>query len=240
MTDKQRTEIIGKINSVEQLCNLNSIQIQNLTDDFDEFWVRYLLDAFHIDDELGFCNEKEVVLKMQRYAFEIVREAWDSIYEEIVPKPEFFDLFEISLAANIPIELEDVESNEEEEGEEPDSTNKAETKRSTMTAEEAETDFCKCVHDTNLSEKIVKLLHKYIDGQEKPKGIMRPIRAAMEAGVIARPDLNLFNATFKKKVSKTRFNEYTKKESIPDAYLYDKDFFDSMVKAFKEIAETKG
>lgn len=62
----------------------------------------------------------------------------------------------------------------------------------------------------------------------------------MEAGVIARPDLNLFNATFKKKVSKTRFNEYTKKESIPDAYLYDKDFFDSMVKAFKEIAETKG
>lgn len=72
------------------------------------------------------------------------------------------------------------------------------------------------VDEDNVKE-VLRLLRTSIEGKDKPKSIVMPIRAAIEAGVISRLTYEDFKKVFdpEGKVSKSTFNDYTNHNNIP-------------------------
>ena len=82
------------------------------------------------------------------------------------------------------------------------------------------------------ADEVIGKLHELIDGQSRPKSIVKPIRAAMDAGAITRPTWEQFCAEFgREKVnSSTSFHNYT--SSVYQAWDTD---FDEIVHTFQSI-----
>ena len=58
--------------------------------------------------------------------------------------------------------------------------------------------------------KVTSRLHELSDGKQKPRDILMPLRAAMEAGAIRRPTWAEYAAEFGfKRTSKTSLSDYT-------------------------------
>lgn len=73
--------------------------------------------------------------------------------------------------------------------------------------------FAMCVIKPDLVDVILQKLHELVDTKVKPKDVMEPIRAAMDAGVIRRPTWAEFRAEFgenklKQKSSLTKYENY--------------------------------
>ena len=66
-------------------------------------------------------------------------------------------------------------------------------------------------------DAVVALLHQLMEGKTKPKDVLMPVRAAMEAGVIRRPTWEEFCQEFGsyRLKSKTSFSDYTNPEKSP-------------------------
>lgn len=82
--------------------------------------------------------------------------------------------------------------------------------------------------------EIISLIHQYMSGKTKPKDILRPLRAAIDAGAIRRPSLQEYIGEFgsDKKKLKTSLSNYTN----PQEHPFDGDEqFTEMVKKFREI-----
>ena len=82
------------------------------------------------------------------------------------------------------------------------------------------------------AEEVCALLHELVERQAKPKDIMKPIRAAMEAGVLARPTWGEFCAEFGagRLKSKASFTLYT-----GPSYSYQGEDFRLLVERFREL-----
>lgn len=79
------------------------------------------------------------------------------------------------------------------------------------------------------------LLHRYIDSCDKPKDVLRPLAAAVMAGCILKPSLEVFNFEFKKSIPKSSYNRYVK-ENSHDINKYEGDAaYAAMVAEFKQI-----
>lgn len=80
---------------------------------------------------------------------------------------------------------------------------------------------------------IVKRIIELVKAQSKPKQIMMPIRAAIDAGAIERPNWESFEDEFGKGKlsSKTSFSDYTN----PDKQPYTTTGYQSLVEEFKQI-----
>ena len=80
---------------------------------------------------------------------------------------------------------------------------------------------------------VVDLLHQLMDGKIKPKDVLMPIRAAMDAGVLRRPSWEEFCSEFGKEriKSKASFSDYTNEANNP----YSGANFDKMKEAFKDL-----
>ena len=83
-------------------------------------------------------------------------------------------------------------------------------------------------------EEILAKLHEYIDGKKKPKAVMRPVHAALEAGALHDLTLKLFSLEFGNVMddSPASFSKYTN--------MYRRDFtgdkmHDMMVEEFAKI-----
>lgn len=77
--------------------------------------------------------------------------------------------------------------------------------------------FALLVTKPEKAEAVITRLHELIDSQCRPKAIVMPIRAAMDAGAIRKPTWNEFCAEFgsEKLKSSTSLNDYTN-----DMYIY--------------------
>ena len=82
-------------------------------------------------------------------------------------------------------------------------------------------------------DAIVGLLCQLMEGKTKPKDVMMPVRAAIEAGVIRRPTWEEFCNEFSKDriKSKASFSDYTNPEKMP----YNGADFETMKEAFKAL-----
>ena len=91
--------------------------------------------------------------------------------------------------------------------------------------------FAQCVIAPQHATAVIKKLHELIDDKMEPKGIMMCIRAAMDAGAIAKPSYGQFCTEFgdKKLKSKTSFNDYTE-----ERYKFIGKAFDSLKEEFKK------
>lgn len=80
---------------------------------------------------------------------------------------------------------------------------------------------------------IVNRIIELVNAQSKPKQIMMPIRAAIDAGAIERPNWESFEDEFGKGKlsSKTSFSDYTN----PDKQPYTTTGYQSLVEEFKQI-----
>lgn len=81
---------------------------------------------------------------------------------------------------------------------------------------------------------MVGKLHELVDRQTKAKDIVKPIRAAMEAGVLGRPTWKLFCNEFgpDKLKSSTSLSSYT-----DPGYQMDDSDFKEMVRMFQTLIE---
>ncbi len=79
---------------------------------------------------------------------------------------------------------------------------------------------------------VMAKLHELMGRQTEPKGIMMPVRAAMDAGAIGRPTWDVFCGEFGKELvsSKALMIKYTS----PD-YAYEGAAFSKTVNVFREI-----
>lgn len=82
-------------------------------------------------------------------------------------------------------------------------------------------------------DAIVDLLRQLMEGKTKPKDVMMPVRAAMEAGAIRRPTWDEFCSEFGKDriKSKASFSDYTNPENNP----YKGADFETMKEAFQVL-----
>ena len=82
---------------------------------------------------------------------------------------------------------------------------------------------------------VVDKITSYVNAENKPKPIVRPIRAAMDSGVMHRPSWDAFVEDYgqNKISSKTSFNEYTNPEKEP----YYGASYNALVDEFKKILE---
>lgn len=73
------------------------------------------------------------------------------------------------------------------------------------------------VTDVNKTPAVMELLHQLMEGKTKPKDVLMPVRAAMDAGVIRRPTWEEFCQEFGswRLKSKTSFRDYTNPGNIP-------------------------
>lgn len=94
--------------------------------------------------------------------------------------------------------------------------------------------FDACIVDKNLTAQIKKLLHDHIDPVNKPQGIMKPVRAAMEANAINKPDRENFNREFGKKVPRSTFDNYTNLQNTDISFLKNKAYL-NLIEQFKEL-----
>lgn len=96
-------------------------------------------------------------------------------------------------------------------------------------------DFESLVIEPKYAEKVVQRIHELIKGQTRPKSIVMPIRAAMDAGVMKRPTWGQFITEFGEDLikSKTSFSNWTNS----DTHSYFGDAFETMKKNFKDLIE---
>ena len=80
---------------------------------------------------------------------------------------------------------------------------------------------------------LIEKLKRLMDGKEKPKMIVMPIRAAIDAGVMTRPTYEDFVKAFSlgDKVSKTTYNDYTNPLNTP----YEEAAFDQLKAEFSSF-----
>lgn len=92
--------------------------------------------------------------------------------------------------------------------------------------------FCTVVINSAQADKVIALLHQLMDGKSKPKDVMMPVRAAMEAGVIRRPTWEEFREEFPDAVKqKSSFSTYTNPVENP----YDDGAFRRTVEEFRSV-----
>ena len=71
-------------------------------------------------------------------------------------------------------------------------------------------DFKKLVTKPECADKVVTRLHELSDGKQKPRDVLMPMRAAMEAGALRRPTWAEYMSEFGcKRTSKTSLSDYT-------------------------------
>ena len=71
-------------------------------------------------------------------------------------------------------------------------------------------DFKKLVTKPECADKVVTRLHELSDGKQKPRDVLMPMRAAMEAGALRRPTWAEYMSEFgSKRTSKTSLSDYT-------------------------------
>ena len=82
---------------------------------------------------------------------------------------------------------------------------------------------------------VVDKITSYVNAENKPKPIVRPIRAAMDSGVLHRPSWDAFVEDYgpNKISSKTSFNDYTN----PEKEHYNGASYKALVDEFKKILE---
>ncbi len=95
--------------------------------------------------------------------------------------------------------------------------------------------FASAVSNPQKAKAIIQRLHELMVGKTKPKDVMMPIRAAMDAGVIRRPTDEEFNNEFgaDRVKGKSSFNNYTNPDNSP----YTGKDFEAMIAEFKKINE---
>lgn len=95
--------------------------------------------------------------------------------------------------------------------------------------------FARVVIIPQKRKAIISRLHQLMEGKTKPKDVMMPVRAAMDAGVIRRPTdeefCNEFGADRVK--GKSSINDYTNPEKDP----YNGADFETMKEEFKKIKD---
>ena len=77
--------------------------------------------------------------------------------------------------------------------------------------------FTPAVIDASKAPQVIILLRQLMEGKTKPKDVLMPVRAAMEAGVIRRPTWEEFCQEFGsyRLKSKTSFSDYTNPDNKP-------------------------
>lgn len=86
-----------------------------------------------------------------------------------------------------------------------------------------------------IADMVVDKITSYVNAENKPKPIVRPIRAAMDSGVLHRPSWDAFVEDYgpNKISSKTSFNDYTN----PEKEHYNGASYKALVDEFKKILE---
>jgi hypothetical protein len=96
----------------------------------------------------------------------------------------------------------------------------------------AKKQFAQAVKEETKTEAVITELRRLMEGKTKPKDVIQPIRAAIEAGVIRRPTWEEFNSEFEGRVkSKSSFSDYTNPGDTP----YQSAEFDAMIEAFRKL-----
>lgn len=97
----------------------------------------------------------------------------------------------------------------------------------------ASEEFKKLVVRPERAEKVIARLHELMDEKMKPKDILMPIRAAMEAGAIRRPTWAEFIAEFgSKRASKGSLSDYT--DTTKDKFAGEPQYM-SLVDDFRRL-----
>ena len=93
--------------------------------------------------------------------------------------------------------------------------------------------FTSAVIDTTKADAVIALLRQLMEGKTKPKDVLMPVRAAMDAGVIRRPTWEEFCQEFGsyRLKSKTSFSDYTN----PDKSPYTGADFQMMKEKFRQL-----
>ena len=102
--------------------------------------------------------------------------------------------------------------------------------------------FMKC---KDKAEEVIGLLRRYMDGKNrnKPKDIMMPVRAALDARVIRKPTYTEFKAAFPEFVprAKSSFDGYLKIEKFENQHpYYGVGAFLDMVSEFEQLKKESG
>lgn len=95
--------------------------------------------------------------------------------------------------------------------------------------------FDNCILKTQRQSEIRSLLHRYVDSCDKPKDVLRPLAAAVMAGCILRPSLELFNFEFKKSIPKSSYNRLVKDNSLGINPYEGDAAYAAMLAEFKQI-----
>ena len=93
--------------------------------------------------------------------------------------------------------------------------------------------FTPVVIDASKAPQVIILLRQLMEGKTKPKDVLMPVRAAMDAGVIRRPTWEEFYKEFGsyRLKSKTSFSDYTN----PDKSPYTGADFQMMKEKFSQL-----
>ena len=92
-----------------------------------------------------------------------------------------------------------------------------ETAEAPVKEEEHKRAFASAVVNVAKVDAVVSLLRQLMEGKTKPKDVLMPVRAAMDAGVIRRPTWGEFCQKFGsyRLKSKTSFSDYTNPDNKP-------------------------
>lgn len=101
-------------------------------------------------------------------------------------------------------------------------------------AGEGQSSFASLVTHPEKAEAVIRKLHELVDRQTKAKEVVKPVRAAMDAGVLGRPTWRQFCTEFgpDKLKSSTSLSSYTE----PGYQIQDGDFKE-MVRMFQALIE---
>ena len=108
-----------------------------------------------------------------------------------------------------------------------------ETAEAPVKEEEHKRAFASAVVNVAKVDAVVSLLRQLMEGKTKPKDVLMPVRAAMDAGVIRRPTWEEFCQEFGsyRLKSKTSFSDYTN----PDKSPYTGADFQMMKEKFSQL-----
>lgn len=94
-------------------------------------------------------------------------------------------------------------------------------------------EFKRLVVKPECTDKVIARLHELMDGRTRPKDILMPLRAAMEAGAIRRPTWAEFIMEFgSKRASKASLSDYT--DTTKEKYVGEPQF-QLMVEEFRQL-----
>lgn len=99
------------------------------------------------------------------------------------------------------------------------------------------------INDSSKASVIIKTLKKHMTGKKltKPKQVLMPLCAALEAGIITKPTWEDYKIIFKEFVfkSETSLNTWVDAEGVKSYRKYKKtsNSFNQLIKLFKEIGE---